>query len=634
LVKIIFKCIFVCSLIVFPVLSYGAPTSYYVTQTGAGSQNGKTLSDAWSVSAFNSTSKWSSVDDPAMIDPGDSVYFSGAFLSKLYVQGSGKSGFFITLDGTDADLGYGGNYWGGGLITIDQKSYIKVQNFSIDGNITSLPNTSSQGGIYIKSNSTTASQYIHVDNNEIQRTVNGVWYSGKVENLSITRNYFHDLNGSGVRGGNYKQYRPSYLKVGGSPRMGNTFVNVGYLDSYYNTDAFVHIDQTSHVIFSYNNGYNTKEDWGMSGIYGNEVTNALVEFNILHDFNSKHHRSAIAFKGDQLKSVYEGPYIIRFNHIWNSHGDDESWGDSSSGISATGNWNGLYVYGNNVHDCGIGIKPNIAWAVQHKDGFDCSDAYVFSNIIVTTQFAAIRMEGQPGESYDKINNVYIFNNSIYNSATMDISLGRGYKDFSNYSAYLNDSAISMILKGAQLNSQYYKNNVIINSRPNDNESIAMNIRTDAINLHNDYNHYYNLNTNSIKIRYQNDFDSTKQYEWNSETRPGVDGDNDSAGNPYLKDVSNGDFRLTSASIDLIRGGVDMGSGTIASVTIQGKSYDIPWDLAIGGGTVWSTIDPDKIVIDTQSRDTIGWDIGAYGNIKSSDFSTDRVRNVTVVSKTN
>jgi hypothetical protein len=632
-VKIIFQLLFVGTLIIFPIISHSAQNEYFVTQNGTGTQSGKTLSDAWSISEFNSTAKWSSVDDPDRIDPGDTVHFSGTFYSKLYVQGSGKSGLYITLDGKNANLGYNGTYWGGGLITIDQKSFIRVQNFHIDGNITELPNTSSQGGIYIKSDSATSSEYINLDNNEIQKTVNGVWYSGKVENLTITRNYFHDLNGSGIRGGNYNQYRPSYIKIGGSLGMGNTFVNVGYLDSYYNTDAFVHLDQTSHVIFSYNNGYNTKEDWGMSGLYGNEVTNALVEYNILHDFNSKHHRSAIAFKGDQLESVYEGPYIIRFNHIWNSHGDDESWGDSSSGISATGNWKGLYVYGNYVHDCGIGIKPNISWAVQHKDGYDCSNAYVFSNIISTTQFAGIRIEGQPGDSYDKINYAYIFNNSIYNSGTMDLSLGRGYKDSSNYSAYLNDSAISMILKGVQLNTQTYMNNVIINSRPNEIESIAMNIRSETINLENDYNHYYSQNSNAIKIRYQNDSDSVVHYDWNSSDRPGNEGANDSTGNPYFKDVTKGDFRLTSNSTDLINSGFDMGTGIIASVLIHGKDYAIPWDFAFGGGTIWSASDPDQIVIDVQSRDAIGWDIGAYGNVQSSELSTAQVKNVTVLTYT-
>ena len=86
--------------------------------------------------------------------------------------------------------------------------------------------------------------------------------------------------------------------MGGSSGMGNRFVDVGYLDSYYDTDAFIHPYKMSHLIVSYNLGYSTKKDWGFAGIYGNEVQYALVEYNIFHDMQANHHRALIGFKGD------------------------------------------------------------------------------------------------------------------------------------------------------------------------------------------------------------------------------------------------------------------------------------------------------------------------------------------------
>jgi hypothetical protein len=64
-------------------------TTYYVTQSGAGSQNGSNAANAWSLSTFNSTKT------PAA---GDKVTFSGTFTSNIAPACNGSSSAPLVLD--------------------------------------------------------------------------------------------------------------------------------------------------------------------------------------------------------------------------------------------------------------------------------------------------------------------------------------------------------------------------------------------------------------------------------------------------------------------------------------------------------------------------------------------------------
>ena len=101
-IKADLKMIFIINILLIPALTYAQGHTYYVTQNGNGYRNGTSFVNAWSVSDFNSSINWSTTDHTNKIDPGDTVYFSGAITSTLYPQGSGSSGNFITLDGYEA----------------------------------------------------------------------------------------------------------------------------------------------------------------------------------------------------------------------------------------------------------------------------------------------------------------------------------------------------------------------------------------------------------------------------------------------------------------------------------------------------------------------------------------------------
>jgi len=639
-VKCLTKLIIFFSVITSTSISFGAQTNYFVTPGGSGSRDGKTISSAWSVNDFNNSNNWTDSDDNDIIDPGDTVYFSGSFKSIIYLKGSGKAGKTITIDGADATLGYDGD-WGRGLIRIDGKNYLTIKNFQIDCGYKTGP-SETHNGIYIKGTNDNPSTNITIDNNEITQTVTGIYYGGNVQNLTITRNRFHDLNGSGVRGGKYTYDEwawppPKNITIGGAPGMGNSFVDVGYLDSYYNTDAFAHLDHTSDIIFSYNIGYSTKKLWGMTGLYGNNIKNVLIEYNILHSFNSDHHRPPIAMKGDLNPCEVHGPYIIRFNHIWNSHGDDKSWGDSSPAFTCSGNWAGLYAYGNNIHDCSSAFGPTLGYSSNKdgcpdsgtakylwRDGKDVKDIYIFSNIISKTQGTAVYTGGYAGNN-DSINNVYVFNNTFYKVGTRQTDLGFGY---SGTNLFTSSSGIGMTLKGYQYNTHVYRNNLIIDPRPNDTYKLAMKLRSTADNFENNFNHAYDSSFKTLFIEYRDDSDNATKVNWGASSNISADGEYNSIGNPHLKNLNGMDFRLTENSKALIGTGEKMGTGNIITLVIQGQSYPIPWDFSLGPNTIFSATNPDKIIIDAVNQNELGWNRGAYSLVESQG-SLAKVRGVKV-----
>ena len=66
---------------------FAAPV--YVSQAGNGAHNGTSLANAYSAAEFNTASNWSGGGNA--IDPGDVVYLSGTFTTRLAIQGSGTS---------------------------------------------------------------------------------------------------------------------------------------------------------------------------------------------------------------------------------------------------------------------------------------------------------------------------------------------------------------------------------------------------------------------------------------------------------------------------------------------------------------------------------------------------------------
>lgn len=92
---ILLRALLCCAILTFTTAELSA-ASYYVTQSGAGSRNGLTLANAWSVANYNGT---------ATPTAGDTVFFSGTITSTVSPNSSGTSSSNrLTLDFTGAVL--------------------------------------------------------------------------------------------------------------------------------------------------------------------------------------------------------------------------------------------------------------------------------------------------------------------------------------------------------------------------------------------------------------------------------------------------------------------------------------------------------------------------------------------------
>ena len=308
------KIIFVLfAMFVFPSISYSAKSVYFVTQNGAGSHSGLSITNAWGVDEFNDSNYWSSIENENKIDPGDIVYFSGKISEQIEPPGNGEDGIYIELNGSPPGLEKAILTVAprNGGIKIISKKYLKILNWTINAYYSTFnPFDGEHYGIYIYGSKSNPSQFILIDNNEITKSGEGAIAWGRVENITFTRNKFSDLNESGISVSNFwdgkTNHVPSYITIGGSNGMGNSFINIGHLDSYYDTDAFIAADQVSHLTISYNIGYCDKDNWGMAGIYGNEVHYALVEYNIFHGLHAEHRRSAIGLKATKRHAIQVG----------------------------------------------------------------------------------------------------------------------------------------------------------------------------------------------------------------------------------------------------------------------------------------------------------------------------------------
>ena len=218
--------------------------------------------------------------------------------------------------------------------------------------------------------------------------------------------------------------------------------------------------------------------------------------------------------------------------------------------------------------------------------------YVFSNIVANTEEQGIALNG----SKDAFVNVYLFNNTIYRSSYSSLFVTGKEK------TSIADKGMS----SEQLQNIHINNNVIVDSRPNQSDCLGIFWPLDEDTFI-DYNHHYHKN-GTPTVYYENS--NCSGCTWFSEDRPAKYGNNDTGGDPLLKNVEKGDFSIASSSSPLINSGIKMGNSDIAIIKIQGNSYPVRWDAALGAyGTDWSTVPPK---VSSVQRDDFGsWEKGAY-----------------------
>jgi hypothetical protein len=560
--------IFCFSLI--PSQVHAAANTYYVTQSGAGGHDGKSLANAWSVSNFNNPANWSASDNLDKIDPGDTIYFSGTITTRIVVQGSGTSGNYITLDGYEAgDCDPINSGECGALITSD-----------CDPGTTCSDSESDQAIRVI------AKDYIIIQDFTVKNRGAGILVAGDGNSSAtadydiIRRNYVEYIRNQGLWIG---ESAPSYSSttnctMGGGPGQGNLVHDAGWAADY-SRDLWDVEARGNDIVISYNKFYNDIPSPYPPGYPGNiiesgETNNILIEHN---EIAGAGFEAGIALKERGVNGA-----IIRYNKIHDNAHSGQGFGIGlSSGTTYGNRTQHVYIYGNEIYNnyYGIGIY------------YGSYDVQIWSNIIRDNKSIGLTMfngglGGWDGQSYaNVINNVFANNGtdnlSDFRSTGIDIS--------------------TCISPGCLV-----ENNIFYNNRPND-----------GTNRHQVY--VGGGSTSSITTLEHNTYYRTSGTPtiWWGGTQYTIDGikgigqeDDLPAGvvvDPGFMNPSNNNYVVSGTKSE------DYGknlSGSIGSLTIQGKTYVLNYnDGLYPTYTNWN-ITPPKVVAATRDSNE-AWIRGAY-----------------------
>lgn len=161
--------------VVFALISAQAFAAvHYITQSGAGTQDGSSAANARSLSWVNDSGNWSgTVATANKVSPADSVLFSGTITSTFTVQGSGTSGNPITIGFADASSKFSAPTWGASsscAIYASAKSYITV-----DGGSSSIVRVEATDSGELLTNKVVGASGIRFDNGGTNQTIRNMW---------------------------------------------------------------------------------------------------------------------------------------------------------------------------------------------------------------------------------------------------------------------------------------------------------------------------------------------------------------------------------------------------------------------------------------------------------------------------
>lgn len=588
-------------------ITYAGVDSYYVTQSGAGSRNGLTIQNAWSLSDFNTSSNWSSVDDIAKIDPGDSVYLSGEFTQRIIIRGSGTSDNYITIDGGGAKI-LSPISTNQKIIDVSNVQYLIFKNLYIDGQDSNMTAASNLAAIYIRQLGSTTG-HITIQDSTFKNSSSGIILQGNVKNIVIIRNSFENMVGNGVSVSmdhydNDSDYFyndcPNIITIGGSKGNGNTFRNVGKLRADEAVPGYAFGIFGKDIIFSYNHIYANLANIG-AGIYMNGAQKVLVEYNTIHGMQAVKHRPPIDFKCDPLKSsdnqyLSTEDIIIRFNKVYDIYNGPNVYAFPPSAIRISGRGKNRVIYGNFLEGADINLNWN--WT-EENEGLGGTGYFVWSNIVNGAQTSGgITISGY-SLNVDKFKDWHIYNNTIYKTVQNHTDPTSPYY---HYAISTTDNALTII---ENLN---IKNNIVANTRPNSNEYVNNRI-PNSPETHFDYNHHYFAGQVPKIILIESS--GTHTYTWNSSSLPTAIVGHNTEGDPKFTAADAGNFSLLPGSPCIDSGlNLSQADSTLPTITIQGQLLTFSYSTALNPkSTDWTTIPPTVGTINQNNNEN--WEKGAY-----------------------
>jgi len=544
-------------------------TDYYVTQSGAGSNDGKSLANAWAVSDFNSSTNWATSEDADKIDPGDTVYFSGTLTSTIYPPDGygGTSGNYITLDG-----------WQGG--TCNPVANHEALSFGSDNGVdkNACPSAAiidldsiTDSAIYLYGN-----DYITIQDFQIRDAKYGVieWDSGGSTGITVRRNYIHDLYNKAIHNV-LGTTNNSYWTIGGASGDGNFIYNCSEENRTEGSTSQTVNLSGNNIILSYNEiAFDFVNVKSHNVVEMHQCTDFLVEYN---DLSYPSDDAAISIKedGDGNKRG-----VVRFNKLHHC-----AIGISISGSSYINE--DLYIYGNFIYNLSDGFSGFRAYKQY-------DDIYFWSNIVslVDSRGASVWYQ-----SPDSQGDVYVYNNTIYKSGqdTVEGDSDRAGFYTDSGSANLSLNLVNNIFSHCDA-SEYraYYNADVPDAR---------------INAWGDNLLYYP--SQSITIYWKGDNYTLSQFQaatsWGDGTTEEDPAFTDPDGGDNTDGTADDNFTLTQDS-PAIGTATDLGGTNEWSVTVQGVTYYMGPALGLDPNSDWTTTPPTASVL---SRDVYGWSKGAY-----------------------
>jgi len=371
-----------------------AATTYYVTQNGSGTPDGKSYANSWSMASFNDNANWSATDDANKIDSDDTVYICDAITTALDPRAGSFTSGELTIRGDLAEHA--------GIVTVSSGHALKIywDSYVTFRNLT-FKNTGAGNVIYIDPDTSDGSDRTNIKihdciiqsgNAEAATLTYGIKFRGgqgtkNVKNFWIYNNTIEHMYKGLVDDETYNEARPSdgisiYITQSGKDH-GPFYIYHNHVKGFFHGSVVVTAYETTYTsldeIYIWENEFDGEDSHAESYMRGISVCaeNSFIFRNYLHDltvrnqnyygnihFYNNVNANSIAYESDSGGGGYvggAGTFDAHSNHrIYNN----TYYALDESAIYLC--WNGagsldLVDIRNNVfHDCGSGNSGNRA----------------------------------------------------------------------------------------------------------------------------------------------------------------------------------------------------------------------------------------------------------------------------------
>ncbi len=361
-------------------------TNIYVGQTAAGSANGTSCANAFSILFMTTYSNWGA--GSAQIGPGSTVHLCGMITTQFPVSASGTSGNPITIyweSGARLSVPYCVSTGGSnpsGCIDFQGNSYI-----TLNGGTPCGPGTSCSA-----TEAANPTGYPAGITGIIEATANGSALANQQNGTAIAASGATGIVIENLIIRNIYQFTESSDTNGGSTEAilttGSGCTNCSFHDLTIH-DAFIGVD----------NG-------------GAQDTNVSLYSAFLWNTNWGFYRGTSEGNTQTNISVHDSHFgsVSNWDQVADNNHHDRIF--MADGIAGQGNFNGLYIY-NNLFD---GTSGCCSTAMIYWGGGTEQNAYVFNNVFndsqgVNSMNALLELTGGSGDT------AWVYNNTLIGAGT-------------------------------------------------------------------------------------------------------------------------------------------------------------------------------------------------------------------------